>query len=87
MLVRGSNCAAVPGPFASMGIVALLPFAENLLLNGDITINISGSKELIEETNLKHVAEEIEKQLRGVQLSYDGKVSVTAIPSDAAGVP
>lgn len=83
LLVRGANCAVVPGPFVSMALVSLLPFAENLLLNGDIDISISGPAELVKNTNLTKVAEEIERELRNVQLSFDGHVRITATPSEA----
>lgn len=81
LLVRGANCAVVPGTFASMALVALLPFAENLLLRGDIDIEISGPQALIEDTDLEATEREIAETLHGVQLSFEGKVNIKATPA------
>lgn len=83
LLVRGATCAAVPATFASMALVALLPFAENLLLRGDIEIHIDAPRQLIDQTNLDAVAREIQKQLHNVQLSFDGKIKFTVTTSEA----
>lgn len=82
-LVRGATAACVPEPFASMALVALFPFAKNLLLDGDIRIRIAAPEAIIESTSLAEVTDEIEGQLRGIQTSFSGHVEITATKSEA----
>lgn len=82
-LVRGAKVSVVPAPVASMALVALFPFASKLLLNSDISIHISAPTALLNETDLEAVSKEIETGLKNVQLSYSGKVKITAEASEA----
>lgn len=83
LLVRGATAATVPAPFASMALVALFPFASNLLLTGDVTIEISAPEAIIAESDAAEVNKEIETALRGVQLSFAGDIDIKVTPSDA----
>lgn len=78
LLVRGATSAVVPESFASMALVALYPFALNLLLAGDIRISVAAPQAIIEVTDLQAVAAEIEEHLREVQMSFSGKVTIEA---------
>lgn len=82
-LVRGARVALLPSHFASLALVSLLPLAANLLLAGDIALTFTAPPDIIAETDLEGVAAEIESHLREVQLSFDGKVSITAVPSSS----
>lgn len=83
LLVRGATGATVPTPFASMALVALFPFANHLLLNGEIRINVSAPKAILEETDLKAVEAEILLRLKEMQRSFAGSVSIDAEASTA----
>lgn len=82
-LVRGAMAAVVPMPFASMALVALYPFASNLLLNGTIDIEVGAPESLIEETDLPKAEKEIKQYLENTQRSYTGDVRIYAKASDA----
>ncbi|MCM1369801.1 MAG: hypothetical protein NC204_05450 [Candidatus Amulumruptor caecigallinarius] len=80
-LVRGAVRACVPSSFASMALVALYPLALHLLLQDDITLNISAPEPLILKYDLKIVSEEISRQLRKVQQSFNSDIKISATPS------
>lgn len=82
-LVRGARVAVVPSPFASMALVGLYPFAQLLLLNGDINISVAAPKTIIELTDMTKVCAEIERELRCVQQSFNGRVKISATESEA----
>lgn len=77
MLVRGSTAAVIPEPFATMALIALYPFAQNLLLNGNISINVSAPQAIIDTTDINQVDNEIINVLKEVQKSFQGSVSIT----------
>lgn len=81
LLVRGATSAVVPESFASMALVALYPFALNLLLAGDITISVAAPQAIIEQTDLSAVVSEIEEQLREAQKSFSGSVTIEVHPA------
>lgn len=82
-LVRGATAAVVPQSFATMALVALFPFASNLLLNEDIKLRIAAPKSMAEETDIASVKREIEKQLQEVQKSFAGNVDIEINVSNA----
>lgn len=82
-MVRGARLVVLPSHFASLALVALLPLAANLLLSGDIVLNFTAPPDIIAETDLVSVAAEIETQLRNIQNSYDGHVSIVASSSSS----
>lgn len=83
LLVRGATTAEVPVSFASMALVALFPFANNLLLGNNVDIRVSAPAAILAESNLEEAAKEIERELKNVQLSFNGKVSLTAEKSSS----
>ncbi|MDE7402332.1 MAG: hypothetical protein K2M87_02840 [Muribaculaceae bacterium] len=82
-LVRGAQVARVPVSFASMALVALFPFANNLMLTGDIDIDVTAPKAIIDTVNIKQLEEEIASVLSEVQTSFTGKVNLKATPSNS----
>lgn len=78
--VRGAKAAEVPESFAVMALVALFPFALNLLLNSDIKIDVKAPESIIEESDVETVESEIRKVLSDVQKSFNSpiKMDVTA---------
>lgn len=76
-LVRGATAAVIPSPFASMALVALYPLALNLLLEGDIEIQLSAPADILADYPPEEAAEEIRRVLSEVQLSFQGKVRIT----------
>lgn len=82
-LVRGATAAIVPESFASMALVALYPFACNLLLAEDINISVAAPQAIIETTDLPKVEREIALLLSESQKSFTGKVHIDVHASDA----
>lgn len=82
-LVRGATAAVVPASFASMALVSLFPFANSLLLNGDIDINISSPRPILESTDIDDVKDQIGQQLREVQRSFSGTINIGTGESQA----
>lgn len=82
-LVRGATAAFVPESFASMALVALYPFACNLLLADDIAVSVVAPQAIIDTTDLPEVEKEIATLLSETQKSFSGKVHIDVQPSDA----
>lgn len=80
-LVRGARMAAVPGPLASLALVALHPLAMHLLLNGDITIEAEVPDAMLRHANAEQDAVEIAEMLAKTQSSFKGKVTVNMTSS------
>lgn len=83
LLVRGATGAVVPTSFASMALVALYPFANHLLLNGDIEIHVSAPRVILEEIDINAVEREIADRLQEAQRSFNGTVKISAEESAA----
>lgn len=79
-LVRGANQALVPGPVSSLALVPLYPLALNMLLSGDIVLNVSAPEDIVTEKELERSAEEISKALKEAQRSFEGKVIFNILP-------
>lgn len=77
LLVRGATGAIVPTTFASMALVALIPFAMHLLLSGEIDIHISAPEAIIKVTDTEMLKAEIEEKLREIQRSFNGSVKIS----------
>lgn len=75
-LVRGARAAVVPTPFASMALVALYPLALNLLLKGDITLNVEAPESITMDTDILHTQKEIRDALQTAQKSFDGDIKL-----------
>lgn len=69
-LVRGAKRALLPSPGASAALIALYPFANLLMLLGDIDIKIQGVNAGATD------AEEIERVLKTVQKSFVSRANV-----------
>lgn len=82
-LVRGARMASVPSAVASLSLVALYPLALNLLLNGDIHIDIEAPAAMQTSLNLPKVAAEISTMLVKTQTSFTGKVLLTTTASNS----
>lgn len=78
-LVRGATRAVIPSAQAMLAALSLLPMARNLLLRGDIEVVLDIPSAITDYD----VAEELERALRGVQLSFDARLRVTTrrVPS------
>ncbi len=83
LLVRGATAAIVPRPFASMALVALFPFAKNLLLGRDIEINVAAPAAILDITDIEKTRHETEEALRCVQTSFSGNISISTRVSEA----
>lgn len=82
LLVRGATAAVVPESFATMALVSLFPFAQNLLLNGDIRISVTAPESIIDKTDLDGVKSEIMNMLPEIQSSFNGDVIIEARKGD-----
>lgn len=80
-LVRGASAAVVPTPFASMALVALYPLALNMLLKGDITLNIEAPESIIMDTDILHTQKEIKDALHIAQKSFNGSIKINTMQS------
>ncbi|MDE5869894.1 MAG: hypothetical protein K2H18_06650 [Muribaculaceae bacterium] len=79
-LVRGAKTAVLPSPVASIALVSLFPLAKNLLLNGDLMLNISAPSDIVSKELLEKSAEEITLHLNEAQRSFHGAVSFNILP-------
>lgn len=84
-LVRGAKRASVPGPYATIMLLSLLPLAKNLLLNDDIHVScvssIGSGEEKPGEAAVVLEHEEIEetrKALQVLQNSFNSKIHLVA---------
>ena len=83
LLVRGAPVAVIPTSLASMALVALFPLAKNLLLSGDIEIDVTAPEAILESLDLAKTAEEIRGQLAEVQQSFSGTVRIASKDSQS----
>ena len=84
-LVRGAKRASVPGPYATIMLLSLLPLAKNLLLNNDIHVSCVSSTGAGEEKPgeasvvLEHEEiEETRKALKVLQNSFNSNIRLVA---------
>lgn len=84
-LVRGAKRASVPGPYATIMLLSLLPLAKNLLLNSDIHVSCVSSatsgNEKPGEASVILDHEEIEetrKALQVLQSSFNSNIRLVA---------
>lgn len=84
-LVRGATRAAIPGPFATIMLLSLLPMAKNLLLNSDIHVScVSPSASEADRPGeatvlLEHEEiDETRKALKTLQNSFDCNIRLVA---------
>lgn len=77
-LVRGAKAAIVPESFASMALVSLFPFAKNLLVNSEVSMEVNAPAKIISISNLEKIATEIERELGNVQTSFDKEIKINA---------
>lgn len=84
-LVRGAKKASVPGPYATIILLSLLPLAKNLLLNSDIHVSCVSSTSSGDERQgeasvvLDHEEiEEARKALRVLQSSFNSNIHLVA---------
>lgn len=75
-LVRGANAAFILSPLEIPALISLVPLAHFLLLNSDISIEVSLPSDLLKKYNEKEEAFIIESQLKERQTSFNGKVSL-----------
>lgn len=80
-LVRGAVTAEVPEAFASMGLVALYPFAKLLMLGGEISIFVKAPEAVTASCNPEQAAAQIERELRATQQSFSGTLKCEVKPS------
>lgn len=79
-LVRGAKTAILPNPLSSLALVPLYPLALNMLLSGDITLNVSAPEDVVATDILAASVAEIEKALKEAQLSFNGKIKYKILP-------
>lgn len=84
-LVRGAKRASVPGPYATIMLLSLLPLAKNLLLNSDIHVSCVSSSTSGDEKPgeasviLDHEEiEETRKALQVLQSSFNSNIRLVA---------
>lgn len=82
-LVRGATAAVVPRSLASMALVALYPFAMNLLLSGNVTISVTAPKAVMDSCDIKATAAEVSGRLARAQKSFDGDVDIRCRAGEA----
>lgn len=76
-MVRGARKAQVLHPVTSLLMVALYPLAANLLLNGDMEVDIFGPESIIAGESLCVASEQSAAILKSIQASFDGNISFT----------
>lgn len=81
-LVRGARLAVVPSATASAALIALYPLAAHLLLISDIDITVALPAEMERTVDCNASAKEIATMLSKAQTSFNGKVTVSVVPSD-----
>lgn len=74
-LVRGAKTAIIPSPIAAVALIALYPLAASLLIFSDIDIEVTVPASLSIPDPI-HVEEEITRQLKKHQNSFEGKVDI-----------
>lgn len=74
LMVRGCYRVAVPGDVAHVVELAVLPLAKNLMVIGDIDVDIEGGREA---GNAEKCAQEIERLVKGVQSSFNSSVKLS----------
>lgn len=79
-IVRGAKEALVPSPLSSLALVPLYPLALNMLLSGDIRLNVSAPEDLVSEEAIERSVSEISKMLNEAQRSFEGKVTFNILP-------
>lgn len=81
-LVRGARQAVVPTPASSLTLIGLYPIAANLMLSSDLSIIISAPKDVASRMDEVKTAEEVARQLKKVQPSFEGSVTITVEPNN-----
>ncbi|MDE6410509.1 MAG: hypothetical protein K2K81_09770 [Muribaculaceae bacterium] len=79
-IVRGGKDALVPSPLSSLALVPLYPLALNMLLSGDILLNVSAPEDIVSEEMLERSAKEISEMLNEAQRSFSGNISFNILP-------
>lgn len=79
-LVRGAGSAVIPNPLSSLALVPFYPLALNMLLSGDITLNISAPEDIVAEENLNRSIREISATLTEAQRSFHGEIKFNMLP-------
>ena len=85
-LVRGAKYAIIPSQAASLALIALSPLARYLLLNDDIRIEIAAPQEVANNINKTMVAEEIARQLKNLQSSFNAGIEISVNPNKSRRV-
>lgn len=86
-MVRGAVRAKVASPIAAAALVSLYPLAANLLLGGDLTLDISCPDDFRDKADIDAAALEISSRLKEAQNSYNGKISIiTSNEEDPRGL-
>ena len=80
-LVREARKAYIPHPAVVVSLIPLVPLARFMLLNSDISIEISLPRDLINNTKPNEIENLISQQLLNNQPSFNKKVNLTLQPS------
>lgn len=84
VLVRGARMAVIPNAIAAVSLIALYPLASHLLLSSDILIDANLPADDVRGVDKPLIEEEIDRQLKNVQNSFNGNVRVACHPFDSA---
>ena len=79
-LVRGARMAIIPSHVAAIALIALHPLASHLLLPDEISLQVHAPEHFVKNINVDMTVEEISRQLKRVQCSFNGKINVTVVP-------
>lgn len=85
-LVRGADRARVLPSAVVLTLIALYPFAANLLLPRTINIDVAAPKDIIDSFDYNEVAFNIKRELHKVQKSFDGQLDLKAIANKSERV-
>lgn len=81
-LVRGARMAIIPSPVASVALIALHPLASHLLLPSEINLEVHLPEHMAKRMDVRATVEEISRQLKHVQCSFEGEISIKIVPEE-----
>lgn len=80
-LVRGSRAAYIPSAAIVPALIGLNPLASFLLLGSDIEIEVNLPEDITENISVETLTQEIARQLKARQVSFNGSIKLQIIPS------
>lgn len=82
-LVRGARFSHILSPAIVPALIVLSPLGDYMLLNSDIEIEVSLPQDMIQNSNIDSLNEELKELLKQRQPSFSGDVSLKIVPSSS----